>query len=79
MWLAITEQQAPQGEGTGGVLCIGGMRDARPNCGARGRRLAAHPWSATTPPPAKFRMQFDWVKIQQGIKTLQFQRSDFRI
>ena len=27
----------------------------------------------------KFRMQFDWVKIQQGLKTLQFQRSDFRI
>ena len=32
-----------------------------------------------TPPPAKLRMQFDWVKIQQGVKTLQFQRSDFRI
>ena len=32
----------------------------------RGRPKRAAP----TPPPAKFRMQFDWVKIQQGLKTL---------
>ena len=27
----------------------------------------------------KSRMQFDWVKIQQGIKTLRFQRCEVRI
>ena len=32
------------------------------------------PWTAPTPPPTKFRMQFDWKKFQQCLKTLQFQR-----
>ena len=40
-----------------------------PGRGARGRRGLAF---------LKSRMQFDWVKIQQGLKTLRFQRCEFR-
>ena len=29
--------------------------------------------------PQKTRMQFDWMKFQRSLKTLQFRRSDFRI
>ena len=40
-----------------------------PGRGTRGRRDLAF---------LKSRMQFDWVKIQQGLKTLRFQRCEFR-
>ena len=40
---------------------------------------ATPPASTYTPAPQKTRMQFDWVKIQQSLKTLQFQRSYFKI
>ena len=52
---------------------------------SRRGRLAGRPRrgrpkrASSRPPPAKFRMQFDWVKIQQGLKTLRFQRCEFRI
>lgn len=29
--------------------------------------------------PDKFRMQFDWAKFQQTLKTLQFQRCKFNV
>ena len=55
--------------GTAGPGCgTGGI--GRPGCGARGRRGLAF---------LKSRMQFDWVKIQQGLKTLRFQRCEFRV
>jgi len=41
-----------------------------PGCGARRRRGLVF---------LKNRMQFDWVKIQQGLKTLRFQRYEFNI
>ena len=50
-------------EGPAGVEGTGGS--GGPGCGARGRRGQAF---------LKSRMQFDWKKIQQGLKTLQFQR-----
>ncbi|MDU5609646.1 MAG: hypothetical protein E6044_09760 [Actinomyces sp.] len=29
--------------------------------------------------PPKSRMQFDWVKFQQSLETLQFQRCEFKV
>ncbi|WP_302701587.1 hypothetical protein [uncultured Actinomyces sp.] len=29
--------------------------------------------------PQKSRMQFDWVKFQQSLETLQFQRYEFKV
>ena len=29
--------------------------------------------------PPKSRMQFDWVKFQQSLETLQFQRYEFKV
>ena len=40
---------------------------------------AAPPTCSYKPAPQKTRMQFDWVKFQRSLKTLQFQRSDFKI
>ena len=37
------------------------------------------PAGTYAPTPQKTRMQFDWVKFQRSLKTLQFQRSDFKI
>ena len=59
--LAITEQQAP---------LVWRAPEGPEGDGAWLR----HPWETTTPPPAKSRMQFDWKKFQQCLKTLQFQR-----
>ena len=64
--LAITAHQAPLVRRAPGEL--EGTRG--PGCGARGRRGLAF---------LKSRMQFDWVKIQQGLKTLRFQRCEFRV
>ena len=54
------------------------IRPAHPSSPARHRRdrrtRLRCPWTAPTPPPTKFRMQFDWKKFQQCLKTLQFQR-----
>ena len=50
--------------------CGDESRARRPVCGARGGVGGL---------PQKSRMQFDWVKFQQSQKTLQFQRSNFRI
>ena len=42
------------------------------------RLAAAHASRDDTTAP-KFRMQFDWMKIQQGQKTLRFQRCEFNV
>ena len=73
--------RAPEGpEGTGG------LRDAAPNgvrspslAGGRGlsrMRCAPHLWRTRSRHRhllPKFRMQFNWVNVQQSLKTLQFQ------
>ena len=40
--------------------------------------LAATPARSYKPTPQKTRMQFDWERFQQRLKTLQFQRSEFK-
>ena len=40
--------------------------------------LAATPARSHKPTPQKTRMQFDWERFQQRLKTLQFQRSEFK-
>ena len=40
--------------------------------------LAATPARSYKPTPQKTRVQFDWERFQQRLKTLQFQRSEFK-
>ena len=62
--------RGPEGpEGTGR------LRGAGPGCGARGRCQALAELQNDT--PAKSRMQFDWMKFQQSLKTLEFQHYKF--
>ena len=37
------------------------------------------PWALARRCLQKTRMQFDWVKFQRSLKTLQFQRSEFKV
>ena len=43
------------------------------------QRLAAEPEGHGRTRPQKSRMQFDWKKFQQRLKTLQFQQSKFMV
>ena len=40
---------------------------------------AEAPYHVSVPTLQKSRMQFDWEKFQQSLKTLQFQRSQFKV
>ena len=40
---------------------------------------AEAPCRVSVPTPPKSRMQFDWEKFQQSLKTLRFQRSKFKV
>ena len=40
---------------------------------------AEAPCRVSVPSLQKSRMQFDWEKFQQSLKTLQFQRSKFKV
>ena len=40
---------------------------------------AEAPCCVSVPTLQKSRMQFDWMKFQQSLKTLQFQRSKFKV
>ena len=54
------------------------MRAGRECCGIV-EGLAAVPMGGGAGLPPKTRMQFDWEKFQQSLKTLQFQRSEFKV
>ena len=51
---------------------------AWPDCGME-VGPAAVPVGGGTALPPKTRMQFDWVKFQRSLKTVQFQRSAFKV
>ena len=54
-------------------------RPARAKATAVSRDRSATPARSHGHTPQKTRMQFDWMKFQRSLKTLQFRRSDFRI
>ena len=54
-------------------------RPARAKATRVSRDRSATPARSHGHTPQKTRMQFDWMKFQRSLKTLQFRRSDFRI
>ena len=71
--LGVSDERASHAQRRSAARLEAATGPAEPGCGAGGRpqSLARLRDSA----PSKSRMQFDYMKFQQSLKTLEFQRS----